>query len=286
MRKATKRKATQRKHTAVSNMKNDMKWTSNKDTSSGNCTDFFKLKDPTPGMCISANMMEIFAGSCKLSRACRVQGMHVLSIDFNIGGPEHDMTKKDTMLKIKNVLKELNIRYVHFATPCNTYSQARYPRVRSKEFPSGKPDLKPPDKLLVDKSNVCTRHSFDLITFCVDNNIAWSIENPSTSLLWSTRGWQAIQKSIDLQMILVDYCRYGEPYRKRTFFYAWNPYGQHFLDGMARTCPGLSTTHTHKNLSGWGTKASNNIPTRDGSAAYPDELCKTWARLLRASFAK
>jgi len=44
----------------------------------------------------------------------------------------HDMTKCNTVTMIQNAITRESVDYVHVAVPCNTYSIARRPKIRSK----------------------------------------------------------------------------------------------------------------------------------------------------------
>ena len=74
----------------------------------------------------ASEAIEIFAGSCNLSVALMVAGVATQSYDILIGGAAHDIANRETM----NMLRALEPRYVHLAPPCNTYSAARYPKIR------------------------------------------------------------------------------------------------------------------------------------------------------------
>ena len=77
---------------------------------------------------------------------------------------------------------------------------------------------------------------------------------------------------------VVDYCRFGEPYRKRTSIFYWTPEpgNKEFLQPIAKRCPG---NHEHVHLSGWNTKRKDNRATKS-AAAYPGRLCNLWVNCV------
>ena len=55
---------------------------------------------------------------------------------------DHDMHTDKGRNILMNKIKDFEAQfgwkpYVHFAPPCSTYSQARYPKIRSKSHPAG-----------------------------------------------------------------------------------------------------------------------------------------------------
>ena len=78
----------------------------------------------------TARVAEIFSGSGNLSAALREVGLPTVEYDLNISS-EHDIYNPRKMEKIRDtILGAPNIQYVHLAPPCNTFSQARWPKIR------------------------------------------------------------------------------------------------------------------------------------------------------------
>lgn len=79
---------------------------------------------------------EIFCGSGNLSRALEVYFVaHQYDLQIDVS---HDFSKWARVEKIAAFLMASGCRYVHMAPPCNTYSNARYPKIRSVGFKSTK----------------------------------------------------------------------------------------------------------------------------------------------------
>ena len=74
-------------------------------------------------------MMEVFAGSGNLSRACRRQGMAAWEVDI-ARGDHYDFSNAQVANTVVDVALANDVKYCHFAPPCNTYSRARHPRAR------------------------------------------------------------------------------------------------------------------------------------------------------------
>lgn len=75
-------------------------------------------------------MAEVFAGCGALSEAMGTRGFPTWSIDYAIGGSKHDFSSAPTADALAKMLASYH--YVHFAPPCNTFSMARYPKLRTR----------------------------------------------------------------------------------------------------------------------------------------------------------
>ena len=77
----------------------------------------------------SVGAMEIFAGSCRLSKSLARQGFQAQSKDIQID-TAHDMSQDAAVVGAMHDATENNTKYVHLSPPCNSFSRARWPRVR------------------------------------------------------------------------------------------------------------------------------------------------------------
>ena len=118
-----------------------------------------------------------------MTEACLRVGIHMLAIEIDTYQSAHYMTNPRTVDDLMEAVGRHDIKYAHFATPCNSFSIARWPKLRTRQFPMGIPGLQGNDQLLVLKSNACVDNSFDAIEQLTAKNIAWSVEIPASSLL-------------------------------------------------------------------------------------------------------
>lgn len=77
---------------------------------------------------------ECFAGSMNLTSALCEAGLPTAAFDIRIGGETHDFSKRKNVEKMKEEL--YGLEYVHMAPPCNTYSTARWPKLRRSPRPT------------------------------------------------------------------------------------------------------------------------------------------------------
>ena len=73
---------------------------------------------------------------------------------------------------------------MHFGTPCQSFTMARVPAVRTKAFPLGLPDLTPTQSQLVEMGNQLVSVSVKLCLALYTAGRYFSLENPERSLLW------------------------------------------------------------------------------------------------------
>ena len=82
----------------------------------------------------------VFAGKGELTRALKDVGITCLArVDIEGQGALHpDVLKKSGKRKLLELIIRHDIHYVHFGTPCSSFSRALGPHLnRSKEFPLG-----------------------------------------------------------------------------------------------------------------------------------------------------
>lgn len=82
--------------------------------------------------------------------------------------------------------------------------------------PDGKTDLNEKDQNTIRLANRITAASFSLATHYVAKGALVSVENPAASLMWQCSAYRRFERATTPTVISVDYCMYGEPYRKRT----------------------------------------------------------------------
>ena len=74
--------------------------------------------------------------------------------------------------------------------------------------------------------------------------------------------------------------RFGCPYKKPTTLWVTGS----FLGGLNKRC---KCTRGHVILSGWKDKKAKSVAqhaSTKGSAEYPQQLCREWAKLLKQHF--
>ena len=104
---------------------------------------------------------------------------------------------------------------------CASFSTAITPAWRTKEHPLGRPELGAQQKLKLQLGHQQLAFALELCELCLKHGVRFLIENPAGSWFWKMPGrlsWSKILTTQDVDDFLVDQCRCGTAWRKRTRF--------------------------------------------------------------------
>ena len=104
---------------------------------------------------------------------------------------------------------------------CASFSTAITPAWRTKEHPLGRPELGREQKLKLQLGHKQLAFTLELCELCLMHGVHFWIENPAGSWFWKMPGklsWSKMTARQDIDDFLVDQCRCGTPWRKRTRF--------------------------------------------------------------------
>lgn len=249
----------------------------------------FSGKDVSQLVCI-----EIFAGSARLSRACKDLGFKTLAVDKITARSEQmhiarfDLCDEDQVQALEQLMTKDadNIVYAHFAPACGTASRARekpQPHLerqgfkvakplRSDQEPEGISGLSGLDKFKTETANIVYASTARLIRHAHSLGIACSLENPGNSIFWLVPCIQLLIQDIGGYDTFFDNCCHGGLRKKLTRWWATVSW----FCSLQAECDG---GHVHQP---WKpTKQDNNIfyPTSE-EAAYPILLCQRIAGIV------
>jgi hypothetical protein len=128
-------------------------------------------------------VLEVFSGNGNLSHALREEGLNTIMIDIDTGNSDNDMSNNDNVPALVDRAAASSAAYVHMAPPCNSFSSARYPRIRSRDYPHGLPQASESDQNVLQLSNDIVRNTFQMATELHQLGAVVSIENPRSSAL-------------------------------------------------------------------------------------------------------
>ena len=227
-----------------------------------------------------STFMELFAGEAGLTRAVErrvgtvfnpadIQQNHFVKKTFNL-------LCKTAFKELKKKIKARQIRWVHLASPCKTFSRARRRDrhakariLRTRTFPGG---LWPRSKL-VQEANVLASRSAQIAALQHKANGWVSLENPAGSFIWEYGPVKRLLDNPDMKLVFGDQCRFNGPYKKST---GWLTNAE-FVKCLERSCPG-PPEHEHEPLEGFTTDFSGNKVFKTSLAAeYPQGLCEVLA---------
>ena len=107
---------------------------------------------------------------------------------------------------------------MHLGTPCQSFTMARVPAVRTQVFPLGLPDLTPSQSQLVEMGNQLASVSVKLCFALYIAGGYFSLENPERSLLWIHPDVLELFRLSGVASVLVYYNTYGALFVKPTLF--------------------------------------------------------------------
>eukprot|EP00435_Cladocopium_sp_Y103_P002681 s223_g1.t1 len=237
-------------------------------------------------------MVELFAGSARLTKACQQIGVRSVAVDKD---PKRshgtkffscDVTKPEELEMFRVFLRaeKDSLAWVHFAPACGTASRAREKPNRTLEkagysvpkpcrsdlYPLGLPHLSGLDKVRTEAANEVYKITAALVLELQAWGVVCTVENPTNSLFWK------VPYIVDMVETLGGYDLVFDSSRKKsTKFWCTTPW---FL-GLEAQCDG---THVHKT---WTPSVINGVvqyPTAE-EAAYPHLLCQRLAESFRAT---
>ena len=242
-------------------------------------------------------MVEIYAGSARLARACRHVGCRSVAVDKTTERAQGskifvcDVTKTEELDMLKQFLQaeKQNLGWVHFAPACGTASKARekpnkvlekagfkVPKpLRPTEFPMGLPNLSGTDLIRTEAANQVYQVTADLMRMLVLWEVFVTVENPTNSLFWIVPCIAEVIEELGGYDCIFDNCCHGGARKKSSRFWgslAW-------LLPLAATCPGEGQ-HKHKSWRPQVVDGKVHYPTAE-EAAYPNLLCTRMAEIVR-----
>ena len=219
-----------------------------------------------------------------MSRALRRKGFQVFSVDHNVvkGLPilVIDLNSDAQVKILDELLQQQKLLYVHFAPPCGTASMARTiklglsnepPPLRSLQHPMGLPGLSHKQQNRVNLANRLYDLTKKFIKQLHSRGVAWSVENPASSLMWVTTPFTELMAELQSNIfgVLFHTCMFGAQRKKQTAL--WTNVKE--LKQLNRTCSGA-----HEHLA-WGLTPTGSFATAD-ECAYNAELCAHWAAAI------
>ena len=87
-----------------------------------------------------ATALVVFSGpghACDLAARLRARGVRVDVVDTKVGGDAHDVLRQDVGARLIARTRRGEYDMVFIATPCESYSVAHRPQLRSRKQPDG-----------------------------------------------------------------------------------------------------------------------------------------------------
>ena len=232
-------------------------------------------------------ILEVFAGSARLSKAAIEHGFASVAIDHKgdrscgVAIQQYDLTDPSHVESLMVFIEENrdDICMVWMAPPCGTASKARerplkrleklgmkIPKpLRSTAQPDQLDGLKGLDKIKTEAANILYEAVATIATRCYELSIFVVIENPGNSHFWSTSPLKRVQDSCEGHFVSFHNCCHGGDRDKLTSLWVT----EHWLDDLESRC---DKQHSHKAWTPVQEGKHVRFPTSE-EAAYPFVLC-------------
>ena len=228
--------------------------------------------------------LELFSGTARFARALRRESQHEV-IEFDISrGEEFDLTRRAVCRLVRGWITSGRVKGVWCAFPCSTWSTARWPPLRSLACIHGIPEMlrDPRTAALIDVGNRTLRAAVSVANLCCGVGVPMILENPGYARSWHEPSMARLGARQQVRDVLVDYCRFGTPWRKRTRLRGINVTELETLQLQCSGKQGLCYTgKPHQRLNGSDPK-THQLWTRLAEP-YPPRFCKKAASVLHRS---
>ena len=185
-------------------------------------------------------VVEIFAGSARLTKACKGLGLRAVAVDKTSGRSEGphifhcDVTDPEDYQALVSFLEaeKDSLAWAHFAPACGTASKAREKKqhkleregfkmpqpLRSEDYPLGLPGLTGVDKLRTETANLVYEACANLIKLLASWGVCCTVENPSNSLFWCVPCIVELVDTLGGYDCIFDNCCHGGQRKKSSTF--------------------------------------------------------------------
>ena len=175
--------------------------------------------------------IELFCGSGNLTFAMKHFFPDSFGVDHKVAKQRVkviclDLTREDHQKLVTGWITSGKCLWVHFGVPCGTASKARFkrlskkhhgpPPLRSSRWPNGLPGVSGSNLARLRAANRLYRFMSELIFELDKLNITWTVENPWTSLMWSTSYWVEVDTKLKPFYCELHNCMFGGLRLKRT----------------------------------------------------------------------
>lgn len=221
--------------------------------------------------------VEAFAGVGRIAKYWRRRhNMTSIALDIR-RGLKVDLTNRKVRRLLIKALRQGRISALWLATPCSSFSIARRIPIRTIEFIYGVPAAlkRLPDRLKIRQGNRLAKATAALAVAAHKSKTPWAIENPVNSRLFHFPDIKKLQLMQGVHTRVLDMCRYGRPYRKRTKI---------LIGGVSPDTGGLDKTCQcsckHQILEG---RDSKGMPLTGSAQVYSRQFAAEAAALLASS---
>ena len=228
--------------------------------------------------------LDAFGGVGGVTAECGKLGVTGTVYDFVVN-PECDFRNRAFVRSVNRLVRRRHFVAGMFHTPCTTFCIARdrNSQIRTRDSPMGLPHAQLSEKQIqqLKDGNETMYATLRMIREFDRLGLPFIVENPQSSRLWLTPGFQALIAQDNVELVIFHMCQFGSKWKKPTTVLAGN-IPSHLLDTLRKTCTGHNgiccrTNKKHLQLTG---AAPCGKPWTAVAQVYPKGLCVVLAKLL------
>ena len=223
--------------------------------------------------------LDLFSGSSVIGSKLRSR-TRLSGISFDVShGEWFDLGRRVVINTDVGWIRTGFVAALWCACPCSTWSIARRPMISSQQELLGMASALADVNLcrLLEAGNATMKASVEVAHACLRARIPSIFENPHSSLAWKTKAWQALAEMSDVQQVVLDQCRFGTPWRKRTRLQLLHVSNPGLLDRRCAGARGQCSATNRPHVQIIGSAMSRR------AAAYPQKLAVAGAAVLADS---
>ena len=228
-------------------------------------------------------VIEVYAGSCHLSKAAAQAGYRALAIDIQFG-LSCDILDSHVRRFIVDFASQHEVKLVWFGMPCQSWSRARRddggpPPLRDDDqFLWGRPNLGRKDQSKIELGNQLLLHTLTLIHQLRALHVPWALENPWSSRCWLVPEISTMLEHHTINLKQVDYCQFNTPWKKSTGV-MFESCDLHSIFKVCKPVNGrCSATHRKHFILAGQDSAGQWLTHR--AQPYPPQLCRSIIQAL------
>ena len=233
-----------------------------------------------------ASALIVFAGpghDADLAARLRARGVAVTVVDTKVGGGQHDVRRPAVGERLIGRVRRGDYDVVFGAPPCESYSVAHRPQLRSRKQPSGLQNAPPEWSAYLRKHNELAEWTVRLARAAHEAGALWAVENPADrgdesspahwerfadhAPLWKQPCVEALVAETGARVRTFAYCAFAAPYQKWTSI----AHAEEWSELAAldeRLCDHGKEPHGEQ-LHG---RHASGLSRATSAAAYPDEM--------------
>lgn len=226
--------------------------------------------------------LELFGGKGRIAKSLRRAGFAAASLD-TANDQNQDICSPSFLRRLKQLIRDGVIRGIWLGPPCQTWSIACRPAVRSQQCPLGLPSVPSHRQASLELGNRTMHAAAEIVQCCCAHGVPVAVENPATSLFFRAPPIEKLTQFPCHKSMNVTMCAFGARWRKITRVATWHVDD---YDPPAVCCGrhGICDYSKRQHIVLSGNIPGSGTSWTSTAAAYPQKFAKFFAHLMIQSW--